>query len=906
MPGRRLVNDTADATMPRSMKTRRWLLLLLVASFVWLVVTRANEVERLAETLASGVWQWVLVAGLLQVGYFVTQARVFQVCFRLVGVRSRLLDLVPVFLGSMFINAVAPSGGTAGLALYVDDAVQRGESGPRAAAGTVLGVVGGYAGFGLLLLFGLVNLYLRATVHIYEIVAAVALLLFTLLLSGLLILGATRPQSLFSVLTRFQGIVNGIAAWFGRSTLLPDDWAEETGGEFAAAADVARQNPGGFLTILGWAVLSYLINAASLYAVFVAFGQRAPFSVVLTAFAIGQLFVIVAPSPQGVGFVETILPVTLNGLGLSNAAATIVVLAYRGLAFWLPMLAGFFMLQRLRSLGGREQAIRELWNVRIVSILTAVLGLVNVVSATYPTLARDLQPVTQYAPLQLRRGGQVGALVTGLLLFLLARALWRRKRTAWLITLGVLLFAAISQVLNSSLLDIRTLLTLALAGWLLNLRPHFHARSDPPSVREGMVIILGALLFLTVYGSAGIYVLAFRSGEAHNFQAIVAATTDLLFALRAPPWLAESEGGRFLITSIYALGVLTLLYAIFQLLRPVLLPRPATPEERARARVLVATHGHDAISRLALIPQASYFFSSGGSAIAFLLSGRTAVALGDPLGPERDVPDTIESFKQHCRRNDWLPAFYLASEAYVSYYESCDFDTMVVGREAIVDVQEFDREGGNPAAMPDVRRLLQNGYRAVFSMPPHGPILMGELRLIHDEWLTLMGGDAHWSTFSYFDQESLAQSPVMMTRTPQSLIGAYASLVMDEAGQTLAVDILRHRPQIRQGTVPFLFLALIQWAQERQFSYVNLGAGFSGLAEELPVESPGPSLVVPDGGPQVMAHLQAARGRFSPRWRLRYVAYPGATSLPSVWSAVTRSGWNERWLSLLVRRKFGV
>lgn len=891
--------------MPPRMKTRRWLLLLLIVSFVWLVVTRANEVEHLAETLAGGIWQWILAAGLLQVAYFVTQARIFQLCLRLVGVRSRLADLVPVFLGSMFINAVAPSGGTAGLALYVDDAVQRGESGARAAAGTLLGIVGGYAGFGVILVYGLVYLQLQASVRIYEIVAAVALLLFTLLLTGLLGLGALRPQALFSALTRFQNVVNSVASRLGRDAILNGDWAEDMGGEFAAAAGAARQNPRGFVAILAWSVLSYLVNAASLYAVFLAFGQAASVPVVLTAFAIGHLFVIIAPSPQGVGFVETILPVTLGGLGLRSAAATIVVLAYRGLAFWLPMLAGFFMLQRLRSLGGKEQALRERWNVRVVAIFTAMLGLVNVVSATYPALAQDLQPVTQYAPLQLRRGGQVGALVTGLLLFLLASALWRRKRTAWLITIFVLILSAGSLILNSSLFDIRTLLTLALAAWLIHLRAHFHARSDPPSVRQGAAIILGALVFLVAYGSAGIYVLALRAGQAHDFWSVM-TTTRSLFALRPADWLAASEGGRFLITSVFALGVLTLLYAIFQLLRPVLIPRPATEAERARARVLVTTYGHDATSRLALIPEVSYYFSSGGSVTAFLLAGRTAVALGDPLGPERDALDTIAGFEEHCRRNDWLPAFYHASESYLGHYESAGFDTMAVGREAIVDVSDFGQDGAEQGALRDVRLLIERGYRAVVSMPPHAPELLDELRLIHDEWLTIMGGDARPSTLSHFDEENVAQSPVMMTRTPQGLISAYATLIMDEAGETLAVDVLRHRPQIRQGTLSFLFLALIQWAEQRHFQHVNLGAGFPGLIDDEVVSGMPRALLAPEGRPQVLADVHEIRARFNPHWRLRYLAYPGAASLPAVWDAVTRSTRDNGWLRLLVRRQLGV
>lgn len=885
--------------MPRDMNMRRWLLLLLVASFIWLVISRADEVEHLAETLASGVWQWVVVAALLQVAYFVTQARVFQVCLQLVGVRSKLSGLVPVFLGSMFINTVAPSGGTAGVALYVDDAIQRGQSGARATAGTVLGIVGGYAGFGLILIFGLVYLWLQDSIRIYEIIAALALLLFTLALTSLLALGATRPQALFRVLAAFQRLVNGAVRRLGRAAPLAEDWSEATGSEFAAAAEVARNKPLGLLQIVAWAVLSYLINAASLYAVFLAFGERAPAAVVVATFAVGHLFVIIAPSPQGVGFVETILPVTMAGLGISSAVATISVLAYRGLAFWLPMLVGFFMLQRLRSLGGKEQTIRELWSVRIVAILTALLGLVNIVSATYPALAQDLQPVTQYAPLQLRRGGQVGALVTGLILVVLAHALWRRKRAAWVISLLVLLLSGISLALNYALLDIRTLLTAALLAWLLRLRPHFHARSDPPSMREGAVIFLAALAFLLLYGSAGIYVLALRSGEAHDLQAVLAATAQTLFALKPPAWLLALESGRFLVLSIYATGVLTLLYAFFLLTRPVLLPRPATEAERTRARALLTTFGRNAISRLALLPNAAYYFSEGGSMVAYVLAGRTAVALGDPIGPEGDVLETIRGFAAHCRYNDWLPAFYQATERYLQQYELAGFDAMAVGREAVVDVSEFDARADGTNAFREVTHLLERGYRASFSMPPHNQGLVDELQLINDEWLTVVQEGTQGLLLSHFDETHAAQSAVIMTKTPRSLISAYATLIMDPSGETLAMDVLRHRPQIREGTLELLIVALLQWARRHQFNTVSLGAAFSDMEANGLLNWPTPELLEDE----VVEHserLETVRSRFHPRWLPRYLVYPGATSLPTVWTAVARKRSRGNWLWQLV------
>lgn len=888
------------------MKARRWLLLLVIALFIWFVAARANEVEHLVETLASGDLRWIFVAGLLHLTYFVTQSRIFQLCFNLVGVRSKLVELVPVYLSSMFINAVAPSGGTAGLAIYVDDAVQRGESGARATAGTLLGVVAEYSGFGVLLLFGLAYLSVQASVRVYEIIAAVALLLFTLLLTSLIVLGATRPQQLFAALGAFQAVINGLARRLRRQPFLQENWSEEIGAEFAAAAGAGREDPRGLLVVLAWSVFSYLVNAASLYAIFVAFGQIASPFVVFTAFTIGHLFVIIAPSPQGVGFVETILPLTLIGFGIPSAVATIVVLAYRGLAFWMPMLLGFFMLQRLRSLGGKERALRELWNVRIVAILTALMGFVNVVSVTYPALAHDLRPVTQFAPLQLRRGGQVGALLTGLILFLLAGALWRRKRTAWFITVIVLLLSAVSLVLENSLFDIRSLLTLALAIWLVRQRAHFHARSDPPSVREGAVVISGALAFLVLYGGAGIYVLALRSGEVHDLQTIAAATVSTIFALRPPAWLPALEAGRFLLTSVYAAGVLTFLYAFFQLVRPVLLPRPAMAAERERASVLVTAYGRNATSRLALLPDVSYYFSRGGSVVAFILVGRTAMALGDPIGPGGDAEETIKGFAFHCRRNDWLPAFYFATETYVEHYEEAGFDVMAVGREAIVDVNDFEQNGDSIESPTAAEVALQHGHRAGVSMPPHPPELLEELRLINDEWMTVVRGESDALLLSHFDRTQVAQSPIIMTQTPRSLVSAYATLIMDPGGESLAIDVWRHRPQVREGTLELLVIALIRWAQRHKFRNVNLGTGFPGLIGDGAAGGGSRDLLSENGEPPTVARLHAVRSRFNPRWAPRYLVYPGATSLPAVWNAVARQRWGGHWLWLLATRRLGL
>ena len=57
---------------------RRWILWLLVIAFFWILVSRYTEIEKIAETLASGQWNLVLVALIVQAVYFITFAASYK------------------------------------------------------------------------------------------------------------------------------------------------------------------------------------------------------------------------------------------------------------------------------------------------------------------------------------------------------------------------------------------------------------------------------------------------------------------------------------------------------------------------------------------------------------------------------------------------------------------------------------------------------------------------------------------------------------------------------------------------------------------------------------------------------------------------------------------------------------
>lgn len=333
---------------------RCWLLWLLVIAFVWVVVSRFTEIQKLVETLVQGQWEWVLAAALLQVIYYVTYTALYQSAFYTVEVESRVSELLPVVFASIFVNVAAPTGGASGAALFADDAARRGQSATRAAAGTVLMLVANFSAFMLVLIVGMVYLFRYQDLAAYQIAGVAILLLMLSGLTGILLLGLWQPDYLRQLLGWLQWIVNRLAGWFRRPALLTEDWAEKNAAEFTGAAIAIVAHPRRLGRTLAVALAVHLVDLASLYTLFLAFHQPVEFGVLVAGYAMGILFWIVSIAPQGIGVVEGVMALVYTSLGVPAEKATVVALAFRGLTFWLPFAIGFFLLRRVKSFGAME------------------------------------------------------------------------------------------------------------------------------------------------------------------------------------------------------------------------------------------------------------------------------------------------------------------------------------------------------------------------------------------------------------------------------------------------------------------------------------------------------------------------------------------------------------------------
>jgi len=338
-------------------------------------------------------------------------------------------------------------------------------------------------------------------------------------------------------------------------------------------------------------------------------------------------------------------------------------------------------------------------------------------------------------------------------------------------------------------------------------------------------------------------------------------------------------------------------------------PAEASPEERQRARGIVLAYGRTSQAHLALIPDKTYYFTSGGSLIAYTVSGPTAVTLGDPIGPLEDAASAIREFLDHCKQNGWMAVFSMVESDYLDIYRRAGYVSMCLGHEGIIDLTSFTLKGNNHSTLRKrYNRLSREGYRLVIYEPPIGADLLRELRTVSDEWLELTHGEEKRFFLASFDEEYLRREYLALVYTPSGEITAFANLAPEYQRGGLSIDIMRHRHSFASGTMDFMFVALLFWGIEQGYTSFNLGLsplfGMDLLARRSWVEN-------------IMLfirrhfHLNEYKGvhafkiKFRPRWSPLFMVFPGWLNLPRAGLSVARvnAGKTESLWSYFKRRE---
>jgi uncharacterized protein (TIRG00374 family) len=303
---------------------RKIIITLVLFLAIVFVIFRFSELKSILDTLQRSNYRWLIVAVVIELIWLINTASDYGSLFRLVGLREKILHLVLVATAANFVNVIAPSVGIGGMAIFLDDAARRNHSTGKV---TVVGVL----------------FILTAAAILLAIAASVAFLLY---------LGYKSAERLGNALAWIARLLNRILRPFIHRDYILEERAHDFADEAAEGIAMLRGKRTELLWPFLFAMSNFILLIGVLACTFLAWGT--PFSVgtLVGGFAIAYLFLIVSPTPSGLGVVEGVMTIALNTLRVEWAAAALITLTYRFITFWFPLAVGAVA---LRILGGKPK-----------------------------------------------------------------------------------------------------------------------------------------------------------------------------------------------------------------------------------------------------------------------------------------------------------------------------------------------------------------------------------------------------------------------------------------------------------------------------------------------------------------------------------------------------------------------
>jgi len=244
--------------------------------------------------------------------------------------RPSLSRLFRIDLSAAAVAHVIPAGtvGSAGIGYQLFTA--------EGIPGTDVGVMMATKGMGstvvlnvLLWIALVISIPLSGFRPVYATVAVVGAVILAVM--AILVLGITRGERRAARILRAVGQrIPGVGG----------DRLEQVAVTASASLRALARNRAVLIESLTWAALNWLLDAASLWCFIAAFGRFANPVGLFAAYGIANVLGAIPLTPGGLGIIDTVTPVLLVGFGLTRSVATLGVLAWRLVNFWLPIPTG--------------------------------------------------------------------------------------------------------------------------------------------------------------------------------------------------------------------------------------------------------------------------------------------------------------------------------------------------------------------------------------------------------------------------------------------------------------------------------------------------------------------------------------------------------------------------------------
>jgi phosphatidylglycerol lysyltransferase len=536
----------------------------------------------------------------------------------------------------------------------------------------------------------------------------------------------------------------------------------------------------------------------------------------------------------------------------------------------------------------RQPALRRgIGFERFITAFLAAITLGSGILTLISVVAEASQPrmLTAFFPLEFSRLSRTLTIVIGFALIVSSLNIYKRKKRAWAVVLALSSFSILFHLTREHNYQ-EALLSSALLLLLLFTRDMFSVKSRRPDLRSGLLSLLVSSVVAVGYGIAGFWLLDerhfgmnFRIGDA------IALTLRFLALSGDPRLVPHTRYGHSFLDSLYVITLTAGIYSGFALFRPIVYRFHMVPRERAMARKIVQQYARTPLDLFKLWPDKSYFFSrSQRCVISYRVANNTAIALGDPVGPEVEIGTTVREFLEMCCENGWAVGFYQTLPDFLPIYLRLGMKKMKIGDDAMVALLDFSLQGKSKRELRSkVRQFEAMGIHTREFQPPVPDDIIAQLKDVSDDWLRIPGRRERGFTLGQFDPDYLRSKPVLVVLDSQGTVLAFINLISVDRSE-LTGDLMRRRSDALNGIMDYLFVKLFLYARERGYARVSLGmAPMTGFGEREQATAEEHAI---HGLFQQLDFLFSFRGlhhykaKFATSWEPRYLIYRNVLQLP--------------------------
>ena len=613
------------------------------------------------------------------------------------------------------------------------------------------------------------------------------------------------------------------------------------------------------LALVGW--LDWFLAAIVFLSCLYATGYTAPVLNLVDGFFFGQVIGLASLVPGGFGSSDAFW---IARLPFDQSVTAAALGAYRFIYYVAPWFCASMV---LLSWATRASSRRVDVARRITASLVGGGGVLMILSSASPALHARLVLLEHYVPLPLVEAGQIAAAFAGLLLLVLARGLARGYRSAFKLTLALLLLAGFASLLKG--LDWEEALVLGTIGIAAWSQSALFDRASGGDWLEwaDLGLAFAALLLFVLFGTFSHHI------GASAFE----RWTSIGYRL---------QSARFLRTAASMLLAVTAA-ALYVVIRTPI--RFESPEEEDISRALQAhqAYGTGTTPMMVAVGDKSVFFDGPRGFCLYRTIGPYLTVFSDPMvrsQSERGAfMDALFAFAANLDRR---PLFYQISVEWIPLLHDRGYHLFKLGEEALVHLDRVVLEGhAGKMNRQILRRAERDGVSFRILQTDEIDRRMTELADISDGWLRAKGVIERQFSIGFFDPAYMRRFPcaVVETTNEERRLVAFANLLEGPRSEELSVDLMRYRTD-GPGVMDFLLLSVMLYGKEMGYRRFNLGMA--------PLASVGEHRRARIG--ERLAGLLFRRGeqwynfqgvrfykqKFDPEWLPRYMAYQSAPEWP--------------------------